>query len=66
MRQLGQLWLMKSIGEELGVDVDDKIPVATTGQGRTEETLTSFQTGEAIVIVKGSGGLQRSWISAHN
>ena len=39
---------MKLIGEELGVDVENKVPVATTGQGRTEETLNSFQTGEAM------------------
>ena len=40
--------LLVKMGEELGVDVDFKIPVAMPGQGGTLETTTYFRAGEAI------------------
>lgn len=40
--------LLVKMGEELGVDVDFKIPVAMPGQGGTLETTTHFRAGEAI------------------
>ena len=36
------------MGEELGVDVDHKIPVAMPGQSGTLETMTYFRSGETI------------------
>ena len=42
--------LLVKMGEELGVDVDYKIPVAMPGQGGTLETMTYFRAGEAIGI----------------
>ena len=40
--------LLVKMGEELGVDVDHKIPVAMPGQRGTLETTTYFRAGETI------------------
>ena len=41
--------LLVKMGEELGVDVDHKIPVAMPGQRGTLETTTYFRAGETIL-----------------
>ena len=46
--QSTKMKLVRSMGEELGVDVDYKIPVSMPGPSGTLESTTYFRAGEAI------------------